>query len=250
MILCAGFTFQLGIDNWINYGLFAFFSTLAVYNGQRLFKSEQRIQSPWLSWVKKHRNPLTIIVVLSSVASLLTLFSVLNFNWFTILILIVSGVVSGLYVIRIKGKNMREIPYLKIHLIAFAWTMIIIVFPIINEGIDASAIYVGFAHYLFFLGVTIPFDIRDLKYDKSDHKTIPQVSGIPAAKGIGVLAIVAFSVLMALLIPSLQQSILFYIAVISQLVLLLGMNEKRSDVYCAGLIDGAIAILGISYFIV
>lgn len=250
MCLSAGFTYQLGIENWINYGLFSFFSTLSVYNGQRLFKSKQQIQSPWLTWVCIHKKPLTIIVIFSSVLSLGFLLSVLNLNYVTISILIVSGIISALYVIRIRGKNMREIPYLKIHLIAFAWTMIVIVFPIMNEGSDASAVYIGFAHYLFFLGVTIPFDIRDLKYDKEDHKTIPQVSGIEAAKGIGVLSVVAFGILMALVIPSLQLNVLFYIAIISQLVLLIGMNEKRNDMYCAGLIDGAIAILGLSYFLV
>lgn len=250
MCLSAGFTYQLGIENWINYGLFSFFSTLSVYNGQRLFKSEQQIQSPWLTWVYIHKKPLTIIVIFSSVLSLGFLFSVLNLNYVTSSILIVSGIISALYVIRIRGKNMREIPYLKIHLIAFAWTMIVIVFPIMNEGSDASVVYIGFAHYLFFLGVTIPFDIRDLKYDKEDHKTIPQVSGIEAAKGIGVLSVVAFGILMALVIPSLQLNVLFYIAIISQLVLLIGMNEKRNDMYCAGLIDGAIAILGLSYFLV
>jgi len=53
-----------------------------------------------------------------------------------------------------------------------------------------------------------------------------------------------------LVIPSLQLNVLFYIAIITQLVLLIGMNEKRNDMYCAGLIDGAIAILGLSYFLV
>lgn len=250
MILSAGFTFQLGIDTWINYGLFAFFSTLAVYNGQRLFKSEQLNPTPWLSWVKKNEKPLILLVVLSSIAAMISVVTVLKFNLFTLSILAVSGVISALYVVKVRGINMREIPYLKIHLIAIAWTLILIVFPIVNESINVSSVYYGFAHYLFILGVTIPFDIRDLKYDSVDHRTIPQVIGVKPARGIAILSIVSFAFLLLLILPELRQNLLFYVAIIIQLVLINAMNEKRSDLYCAGLIDGAIALLGLSYFLV
>ncbi len=41
----------------------------------------------------------------------------------------------------------------------------------------------------------------------------------------------------------------FHTAIVVQLLLILGMNEKRSDLYCAGGIDGAISVLGVSYFL-
>lgn len=248
MILSAGFTFQLGIENWIIYGLFTFFSTLAVYNGQRLFKSEQPNKTPWLSWVKHNEKPLIYLVILASISALVCVIFIIKINWITLLILSMSGIISALYVIKVRGRNMREIPYLKIHLIAIAWTLILVVFPIVNESINVSAVYYGFAHYLFVLGVTIPFDIRDLKYDSVDHRTIPQVIGVKSARGIAVLSIVSFTFLMLLIIPGLRQNLFFYAAVIIQLILINAMNEKRSDLYCAGLIDGAIALLGLSYF--
>ncbi len=249
MILSAGFTFHLGIGNWINYGFFAFFSTLAVYNGQRIFKTEQLNKTPWLDWVKQNRRALIFVVITSSIAALACLISVLTFNWSTIPILAISGMISVLYVIKVRGVNMREIPYLKIHLIAISWTLVLIVFPIANESIDASALYYGFAHYLFVIGVTIPFDIRDLKHDSTKHKTIPQVGGVTNAKAIGTLSIFIFAVLIALTNRSFLLNPLFFIAVTSQIVLLSLTSERRSDIYCAGLVDGAIAILGFSYFI-
>jgi hypothetical protein len=40
----------------------------------------------------------------------------------------------------------------------------------------------------------------------------------------------------------------FYFAILAQMILVIFMNERRSDLYCAGLIDGSIALLGASYF--
>lgn len=249
MILSAGFTFRLGVVHWVNYGFFAFFSTLAVYNGQRLFKAEQLNKTPWLNWVNQNRRALIFIVITSGIAALACLFSVLTFNWNTFAILSISVSISLLYVIKVCGVNMREIPYLKIHLIAIAWTFVLIVFPIVNESLDIPALYYGFAHYLFVIGVTIPFDIRDLKYDSTKHKTIPQVFGVTNAKVIGILSIFVFAFLMALINRSFLLNPIFFIAVTSQILLLLLTSEGRSDLYFAGLVDGAIAILGFSYFL-
>ena len=248
MVLSAGFTFHLGVENWINYGLFSFFSTLAVYNGQRVFKSEQLNETPWLHWVKKNKQALIFVVVTSSVSALLSLILLLNLNWKTMTILGVSGLISALYVIRLCGKNLRETPFLKIHLIALSWTLILIVFPIVNESIDTSKWLYGVAHYLFVLGVTIPFDIRDLKYDSVSQKTIPQLVGVPASKVIGVFAILIFGLLMTQINPVFIINPLFVVAIIFQILLLVLANERRSDAYYAGLIDGAIGVLGFSYF--
>ncbi len=232
----------------MNYGVFAFFSTMAVYNGQRLFKSEQSSQTVCLDWVKKHQRILFLIVVFCSMASLTSLFSVLNWNIKTLILLAVAGVISALYVIKVKGLNMREVPYLKVHLIGISWSMILFVFPILNEELNEPVLIYSVAHYLYIIAITIPFDIRDLKHDNAQYRTIPQVLGVVKSKWFAALMLSTFVVLMLLVSPDLLLNVMFYIAVSAQLVLITLMNEKRSDAYCAGLIDGAIALLGISYF--
>ncbi len=145
---------------------------------------------------------------------------------------------------------MREIPYIKIHLIAFSWITVLILFPALNEGIfSESLVWIAGAHYLYIVAVTIPFDIRDLKFDKGSQKTIPQVVGLRWAKvsSLGLLTI--FSGVMIWQVPELKVNIVFHLAVIVQVLLTLFMNTSKGDVYCAGIIDGAIALLGISYFI-
>ena len=105
-----------------------------------------------------------------------------------------------------------------------------------------------FQRFLFILAIAIPFDIRDLKHDNVQYRTIPQVLGVVKSKWFAALMLSIFVFLMLLVSPGLLPNVMFYIAVSAQLVLITLMNEKRSDAYCAGLIDGAIALLGISYF--
>lgn len=247
-VLCAGYSYSIGTPKWPLYGMFAFLSTMAVYNGQRLFKSNQKKKTPWLQWVKRNEKYLFLLVVLFSLAAFLILILIQNLEVSSMFVLAGSGVISLFYVIKIAGRNMREIPYVKIHLISISWVMILIVFPAINEGIDNSLIWIAIAHYCYVLGVTIPFDIRDLKYDLSTQKTIPQVLGVSNARVLALFLIVAFAVIMLYVNHGLWWNGLFYLGVLTQIFLVLFMNEDRSDIYCAGWIDGAITLLGLSYF--
>ena len=225
------------------------FSTLAVYNGQRLFKADKLKKTPWLLWVKKQEKRLYLLVLSSSILAIVFLFMIQKLNITALFILGITGFISVFYVIKLGKVNLREIPYIKIHLIAVTWTIVLILFPIINEGINTSFIWICVAHYLYVVGVTIPFDIRDLKYDFRSQKTIPQVIGINGAKLISVILLLGFAGIMYSLYPLTIWNWLFNLSVVLQLVLILLMSEKRSDIYCAGGIDGAIVLLGLSYFL-
>jgi len=103
------------------------------------------------------------------------------------------------------------------------------------------------AHYLYILAVTIPFDIRDLKFDDSSQKTIPQIAGVKGAKAIAIISMSLFVTLVIWLKVSLLFNPLFIVAVAVQTVLILATTKSRGDLYCAGGIDGAIALLGLAY---
>ena len=246
--MCAGFSFALGIEPWLYYGLFAFFSTVVAYNGQRLFKAKEGKNTPWLSWVRAHSKSLLGITVFSILAAGICLLQIIQLKYDALLLLIFASVSSVLYVIRIGNKNAREVPYLKIHLIAFTWVFVLVLFPVLNENIEVHVLWMFVAHYFYVVAVTIPFDIRDLKYDDPSHKTIPQVLGVFFAKINGIVLLILFFGIMLWQEPALISNWIFHIAVLIQVLLVAFMNEKRSDFYCAGLIDGAIALLGVSYF--
>lgn len=146
---------------------------------------------------------------------------------------------------------MREIPYIKVYLIAITWAVVLILFPILNEGkFEWHVVLHGIAHAVFIISAAIPFDIRDVKFDRDSHKTIPQLIGIKWAKLTSTLLLILFAAIMMVFTTGLATSPSFIGAVVVQLTLILFMNEKRGDLYCAGAIDGAIGLIGLSYFLV
>ena len=239
------------LENWYLYGLFAFFSTFSVYNGQRLIKSTYPTQTPWLMWVQRNEKSLYLATFASGLLTFSCLLLIGKISLDSVILLLVSGVVSLFYVIPIKGVIMREIPYIKIYLIAITWAVVLILFPMLNEGkFEWSVVLHALAHGLFIISAAIPFDIRDVKFDHDSHKTIPQVIGIRWAKLISAVLLLLFLTIMVLSVPQLLFSPVFFAALTLQFILLLFMNESRGDLYCAGAIDGAIGLIGLSYFFV
>ena len=248
-VLSGGYAFRLGVEHWYEYALFGFFSTMAVYNGQRLLKSDAAIRTPWLRWVEKNKAFLFLLSIFCLLGAATLLIRLNIWKWETLMLLAVSGVISILYVIKINGMNMRELPHMKIHLISLSWVVVLLLFPAIQEGAELRwEVFV--AHYIYVLAVTIPFDIRDLKYDRERQKTIPQVLGVNGSKVLSILLLAGFTAIMFYSDPNLMHNFVFHLAVSIQVALVVFMNEERSDLYCAGWIDGAIAILGASYFLV
>ncbi len=162
-----------------------------------------------------------------------------------------SVIISFFYVVRLKGKNIREFPYLKIHSIALTWTLIIVIFPIVNENIsdwEILAIFIP-AHYLYFVAVAIPFDIRDLKHDAPTQRTIPQVVGIRNSKLISVSLLMLTTGCLGYLFSSLLLTPLFIFTILAQILIILFSTERHHEFYYSVLLDGGIALLGISYLI-
>ena len=238
------------IEMWHLYGLFAFFSTFSVYNGQRLIKSTHPTQTPWLMWVHRNEKSLYLATFASGLLTLSCLLLIGKISFGSVILLSISGVVSLFYVIPVKGVIMREIPYIKVYLIAITWAVVLILFPMINEGkFEWVVLFHAIAHALFIIAAAIPFDIRDVKFDHNSQKTIPQMLGVRRAKSISTILLMLFLVIMVVYEPPLLVSIAFFVAITVHLTLLLFMNEKRGDIYCAGAIDGAIGLIGLSYFL-
>ena len=78
--------------------------------------------------------------------------------------------------------SFRDVPLLKIFIIAFSWTYLTIIIPVIvhNISFDSNLILNIIVRFLFVLAITIPFDIRDLKFDKVI--TLPKYLGVKKSK--------------------------------------------------------------------
>ena len=107
----------------------------------------------------------------------------------------ISGILSISYVRDLGAlglhRALREIPGMKIYIIALVWMMVTVFFPFsAAHGANwMGALAQGFAVFFFIVGLTIPFDIRDKNFDQIGLQTLPQVFGTKRAK------IVAFSAL-------------------------------------------------------
>jgi 4-hydroxybenzoate polyprenyltransferase len=130
-------------------------------------------------WIRKNQNKLFFVIAVSIVG-----FGVAAFRTKTEILLafLPLGILTFFYSFPVSGnKNyffgLREVPYLKIFLIAFVWSATTILLPIIqaNSKIIEPHVMMLFAERFFFIfAITIPFDIRDMQADQdAGLKTIP-----------------------------------------------------------------------------
>ena len=106
---------------------------------------------------------------------------------------------SLVYVVPLFGKSLRQLPYLKSPLIALVWVVVLFIFPSLNEGISFRALAGPVSSYfLFFLALTIPFDLRDMQIDSSTQKTLPMVLGEKGSRFLSVGLIAVYFIYFAL----------------------------------------------------
>lgn len=99
------------------------------------------------------------------------------------------GVLTLLYgvsFIKLKEKrySIRYIPGLKIFIIASVWAGVVVFFPL--EFNSQTGLYF-LESLLFVVVLTLPFDIRDVQFDKENVTTLPIVLGLPKTKWLGTL---------------------------------------------------------------
>ncbi len=228
--------------------LFVFFSTIAIYNLQRLIKhfyKKQNHNSRHL-WFYKYHSFVLSLVIMTGLGS-----SVLAFYLFTIkdfIYLIPFGLASLFYAVSIfpNQKSLRDLPFLKIFLIASTWAVCAVVLPLV-----VLDLYFGYHTFLLFLtiltyilAVTIPFDIRDLKLDKSTTKTIPQILGINKSINLSLVLLLLCTILSFII----DKSIYLIPISIATLVLYFARKEKP-ELFYSGLIDGIILFFPIAGYL-
>ncbi|MFT4985993.1 MAG: 4-hydroxybenzoate polyprenyltransferase [Flavobacteriales bacterium] len=168
--------------------------------------------------------------------------------------LIPAALLSTFYVgdlfFRKRDTGLRSIPFIKIFLIAFVWTVVTVWFPLTMSYDHPSLEYivVSFERFFFIMAITIPFDIRDLGIDSKGLRTIPQILGEKKAKWLSIfflLGAATFSgVLFYLKIYGIQLTIgavLFYILT---LILIAGSGKGKSDYYYSFWIEGTMLAWG------
>lgn len=180
-----------------------------------------------------------IIQGFSFVAFFLSIYYILNLP-FTIIYRI-GGlvVVTILYLIPLSSskRNIRNLAGMKIFIVALVWAAATVLLPFVNANLLKTEILVDFnfdvaieavQRFLFVIIIMIPFEIRDLKEDSLDLKTIPQQFGVKKTKFFGLTLLVLFY-LMEFLKESENTTSLVVLLIVSVVTGLLIVFSKESQ---------------------
>ncbi len=181
--------FEVGISD-TTAPLFVFFSTLVSYNIIRILRVSN-IKSWFIIWYGKNKKKIYFI---TSISSIFLVYFLFQLRLKAILILAPFTLLTVFYVFPIAKFSLRERAGVKLFLIAVSWAGITVLFPLVQNYLLLRSIdYITFLQrFLFIFAITIPFDIRDLKYDKPSLNTIPQVIGIKKSKYLAIAIMFVF----------------------------------------------------------
>lgn len=162
---------------------FIFFSTVAGYN---LTKYTGSHKSP-----EAGTEPSRSIVVFTSICLAPLLYFTILQPWPVILLSFLMGLITISYSWPLLSgdSNLRDIFSLKIFVIAIVWATVTVLLPAVSceYTINSTFIIEFIQRFIFVIVLTLPFDIRDVRFDTYQLGTIPQVVGIKKSRVLGVV---------------------------------------------------------------
>lgn len=240
-----------------------FSATYFIYNFQRLVRMNQKEIDETnigfrMRWVYKNKQPIIFTIVIAAIILVVSLFYI---NIKTIIALAIMGFFSVVYVVRFIPYNnkwlaLRDIPFLKIFVIAFVWALVTGMLPIISSKdliqINLQHILFLTKQFLFVVAITIPFDIRDMKYDvEKGIKTFPLVVGVKKVIILGVLLLLGFIAIASyefLVFQNITMSLWIaeIITILLVAVLLLLSKKQQPELFYSLIIEGTSLLLAIT----
>jgi 4-hydroxybenzoate polyprenyltransferase len=219
----------LGIEANYKVSQFVFCATLFAYNFQRVVRIEKGKNHIRKEWLNRHKIAIYGLMLLGGLMSAYLFF---EFQAPTQIAIVVSGVFSVGY-----PFGVRKIPFSKIFIIALVWTVSTLLLSVLENNIPISQNIVLhlIARFLFVFAITIPFDIRDLKYDAQNVRTIPLFLGALKSRFIAVFALFICGVIAifqhlekALIFPNLLALIFLYFV---SSIFIAKSDERRGEMY-------------------
>ncbi len=174
---------------------FVFFATLFIYNFIRLVNIQFTISKSATirhRIIYKYKRFFWFVCIISAVIGFYFFLPISQFIFLPIIILGFVSIIYGLPLFKNKFHlfRLRDVPGLKIFLIAFVWSYVTEGLPALING-EPLYYLALFERFLFIFAITIPFDIRDFNYDATYLSTIPQYFGINTAKWLALFAILS-----------------------------------------------------------
>lgn len=238
--------FNLKVD--YKYALFALSSTIFVYSIHRLIgikKVKKFSHKGRFAIIEKFRSHILLYAIISFAAST---YLFLHFDISRLILISGAGIISILYTIPVFGKSMRlrDFSFIKIFLIGIVWSYVTGVVPMYEQGLSLTTILIYFLEIIvFFIAITIPFDIRDFSVDSANNvQTIPTLLGRRPAIKLALYLLLITNLLdlgMTLNydLPFLGLTCITITCILTGLAIR-HIRGKESDYYYSGLLDTTI----------
>jgi 4-hydroxybenzoate polyprenyltransferase len=151
-------------------------------------------------WMSSHRNTYYVLLTASSVTLFVQLFYMPARTW---LVFIPVGFLGIGYTFPIiytgkDWKRLRDIAWLKPFWIAFAFSWLTTFLPVVfaepvSNMFNAAVLFIFSRSFLFVFALCIPFDIRDMNFDKlKGVYTVPVSAGAKTSIYIAICLLLIF----------------------------------------------------------
>jgi hypothetical protein len=234
----TGIFLQGGLPHWL--AAFTFCATFCLYNVQRVYASwklgsVERHTTERHGWVDRNRLYMSLLLIIAFLFAAIifvqrafitgidndgiphTIFWISPGIQKFYIVCIVSTILSVGYALPVipaktRWKRLRDLPGLKIFLIAIVWGIVTVIWPYVVTVGDCSGNcekyiwkepYSSFIEHWFVIvtayifAITIPFDIRDYLIDGASVKSLPAILGIRRARILGMLLLIPVLMLCA-----------------------------------------------------
>jgi 4-hydroxybenzoate polyprenyltransferase len=170
----TAFTYQL-IGQAIDLCVVAlvFFATLALYNLSMVLSNPGKKPSSLLKrvqWMSKHQHLCSSFTLIGGLSTLCLSFFLSATAQAVLASLALISIAYSLPLLPFRGErvSLRNIPGLKLILIALVWALSTTLLPIVNSTTTLSVATMWMLltqRILFFMAIAIPFDVRDIYQD-------------------------------------------------------------------------------------
>lgn len=164
------------------------------------------------------------------------------------------GLLTVFYAVPLlKNKNLRNLSGLKIFVVAVVWSGLTVWVPLVsvNSEIDLTQWITFVQRILFVVVLILPFEIRDLPYDKKELKTLPQKIGVNNTKWLGCVLLLVLLFLEFFKQPA---AVAHLLSLLPTLLLTSGLllfaTSKRSRYYASFWVEGIPIFWYLVYLIV
>lgn len=236
--------------------LMVFLSTLWVYNLDRLLAYNFFIEgnSARHDWLLKNKYFLQLMTGLPILPIIFLVFNLSLDQVFYGGQLTIIAVLYALRVFKVKGKYyaLRDVPLLKILLIAYVWAAATSDFLLVEEWNlleGPSAMF--WERFFFVLAITLPFDIRDMEMDKQHLvKTVATLFGQTSTLVLAIICLIVSAVIAWNIYPeSIFMMAFLPTMILAGLAILVTKRFKNADLFFTGGIDALFLLQAILVYL-